>query len=357
MACALSLSTFAAVDSYLTLDSPVQTNGIFGFTLNGQFGTRYVIEASTDLQTWAPILTNDGPDSARALTTSVVGDSAFYRAKQGPWVFKAIGIVVRTNITLSGNSISIDSFDSSDITNFPGGLWNAFNRRAHGNVASRYGTIGVGNATIMGKVFTGPAGNVSMGPNGSVGDVAWTTGGNAGIEPGWSATNFSLFYPDVIAPYTSGTTPTGSGTNTYILNSGQYKLDGDLVLTSGHNLVVNSFQFVQLYVTGNVQMSATSSINIMFGGVLQLYVGGASATLTQVKNSGIASGFQYYGLPNNLAISWVASDPVATVYAPEANLTLNASGGGSADLSGALILNSLTINSHVNFHYDENLAH
>src|ERR1051325_254617 len=133
--CGFAFPTFGVLDSFLTLDSSAYTNGVFGFTLNGQYGARYVIEASADLQTWAPVLTNNGPDPSRPLTIKASGDSAFYRAKAGPpfIIISPIGLFAETNINFSGNNIVIDSFDSADPINFPGGQWNGAHRKANGH--------------------------------------------------------------------------------------------------------------------------------------------------------------------------------------------------------------------------------
>ena len=47
---------------------------------------------------------------------------------------------------------------------------------------------------------------------------------------------------------------------------------------------------------------------------------------------------------------------IGTVYAPEAQFTLNGGGAGStSDYQGSCIVNSVVMNGHFNFHYDENL--
>lgn len=349
-------SAFSAVDPLLTLGSPNLTNNTFGFILNGQFGFRYIVEASTDLQTWHPVLTNDGPDYSRSLALSTFGDHAFYRASQGPFVFSLLGLVAQSNIVLSGNNVSLDSFNSSDTNSFPGGQWNATNRSANGDIATGYGLLDVENAKIMGRAITG-SGSISLGPNGSVGDVPWVTGLSNGIEPGWYATNIAFVWPDVAPPYSTGVAPTGNGTNTYFLSSGNYLINGNLLLNSGQDLLVDSWQFAQLYVTGNVQMSGSASIIVRPGARLVLYVGGTSATLTQVNNSGTPVGFTYYGLPSNTNITCASSgNMIGTIYAPEANLAASGGGATGTDFQGAWILNTVNINGHVDFHVDVSFA-
>ena len=268
-------------------------------------------------------------------------------------------MVAQTNLTLSGNSISVDSFNSSNTNKFPGGQWNATNRSDNGNIASGNGTITVDNAQIMGRVLTGlPNGPVVLKSKGSVGDLAWVTNSNTGIEPGRYVTNFPVLFPDVFPPYSSGTTPSGGGTNTYVLDSGNYMINGDLALNSGDSLLVDSFQTATLYVTGNVQMSASSSIIIMPGASLQLYVGGPSATITQVNNPWTAIGFVYYGLPGNTSISCTPPSGAFTglIYAPEANLTVKSGGSSAMEFQGGWVLNSVNVSGNVDFHVDESFA-
>ena len=46
---------------------------------------------------------------------------------------------------------------------------------------------------------------------------------------------------------------------------------------------------------------------------------------------------------------------VGVVYAPEATLTLNG-GGNNNNLIGAVVVNSVTLNGHYDFHYDTSLG-
>jgi hypothetical protein len=342
-----------AQDPSLILGVPACTNGEFHFTLNGQYGVRYVIEASDDFTAWTPVLTNDGPDSIRTFAMGVLASSQFYRARRVPSFYNLRGLIARTNIIFKGTRLTVDSFDSSDTVSFPGGRWNATNQRANGNVMSSYGTISVGNAAIMGKLFARTTGDVSIQANGSVGDVAWVTNGLLGIESGWLITNSPVIpFSDAVVPTATWLPATGSGTNTYALSSGNYEINGDLVVPSGQRLLVYASQSAVLYVTGNVQIGG--SIDITPGARLTLYVGGASTSLSQVNNAGTSSSFMYYGLPGNTNITCSASaiQYVGDIYAP--NATFNVSGGG--DFQGAWVVNEAALNGQVNFHVDESQA-
>jgi len=271
-------------------------------------------------------------------------------------------MAVQLDITTKGNDIMIDSYDSSDSTHSTtNGLYDPATHKAGGDICSLGGFVNIQNANIYGKLRTGPNGNYSVGANGLVGDLTWTTLG--AIEPGWYFNDFNYVFKDVQAPFTSGFTviPVNVGTNTYMLGTGDYYVNGDLVLNNGETLWVGGN--ARVYVTGNVNMKSQNNcfISIAPGASLMLYVGTESGsavttTLTQVNTAGNAGSFQYYGLASNTSITWGGNYTyVGTVYAPEASFT--AGGGGSTimDFQGACVVNDLTLNGHFNFHFDENL--
>jgi Tfp pilus assembly protein PilX len=267
-------------------------------------------------------------------------------------------MAVVTMVDLKGNSLTVDSYDSSDPNHSTNGIYNPATRLAGGDVATVGGLIDVQNANIYGKLLTGPSASYSIGAGGQVGDLNWVSG----VEPGWYENDFNMPIRDVSPPYTTGVAPgPGTGTNTYIINSGDYYVNADFVIQNNQTLYVAGN--ARLYVTGNFTMKAQngSFITIAPGASLKLYVGSPTGTavtaqLAQVNPGGTASSFQLYGLPTLTTISWSGNGSyMGTVYAPEANLT--AGGGGSAiyDFQGSVVCNTVSMNGHFNFHYDENL--
>ena len=116
-----------------------------------------------------------------------------------------------------------------------------------------------------------------------------------------------------------------------------------------------------LHVTGNVKISSGESIIIAPGGKLTIYMAGTSFDLGGggVVNNGTAANFSYYGLESNTEIKFSGNAGfTGTIYAPQASLSL--SGGGNpantVDFSGACVVKSVSMNGHLNFHYDESLA-
>ena len=365
MAFAFAPCLLAAQDPFLTLDTVVQTNGQLQFNLNGEDSVTYVIEGSSDLQNWTPVLTNSDRPATRTITVDGSQNFGFYRVSRGPLPVFAGAIMARSNITFNGNYIVTDSYDSSNTNLFPGGLYNIMNRQDHGDVAvGNTNFIQLGNAGIMGKVWIegGTIADVGLGPAGSVGSVAWVTGANTGFEGGPSSPyfvgDFRFCLPDVAVPFASGvpiSPPAGGKTNT--LSSGIYFYNGNFSVPNLADLQVGANQYAILYVTGNFSMTTQAMIEIQQGATLVLYVGGSSASFSTINNAGNDLNFLYYGLPGNSSISLAGNASyLGTIYAPEATVSLIGGGSITIDFSGALVCNSLISNGHVNVHYDENLA-
>ncbi len=340
--------TFAASDPFLTLDTVLQTNGQLQFNLNGESGVSYVIEGSSDLQNWAPLLTNNDTSMTRIITVDESQNFGFYRVSRGLLPIFSGAITVRSNmIVAKGNAVLLDSFDSSDTNDFPGGQWNAALRRDHGDVASGYGFVSLGNAKFMGKIQVRPGqtiANVGLSASGAVGDVSFVTTGGTGFESSdFFADDFRFCLPDVAVPFISGL-PLPSTTESNILSSGQYFVDGDLGLFNSS--VVGQ---ALIYVTGNF---SANGVSIQSDSSLTVFVGGGKANLGAINSGGLPAGFQYYGLPGNTNVSWAANTTVVgTVYSPEANVIIV----GSTNI-GAIVANSVTLVGNASVHYDENLA-
>jgi len=285
----------------------------------------------------------------RAVTATTTNGSVFRGA-----------MAARVNIDLKGNGITTDSFDSNDSNYSTGGLYDPAKRKAGGDVASTDGIINVQNADVMGTLYTGPTGSYTIGSQGSVGDLAWVLGGNNGLQSGHYKNDFNMDFPDVLPPYTIAVPPVSGaylGTNyTWVLGNNNYiytaasgaKLQaGDQVLVTGR---------ARLYVTGDFIMQGSSSIIIAPGAALELYVGGANASIATLNNAGNCSTFTYYGLPGNTSISLSGNDSfLGSIYAPNATLTMSGGGNNTLDFQGACAVKSVGMNGHFNFHFDENL--
>lgn len=165
----------------------------------------------------APVLTAQGILNAPLSNDKVVRTVRVITA--GGALF-ARGLVARGNIEWSGNILS-DSFDSADPLASVNGRYSAAVRLDNGSVGTVDGIFAMGGGIIYGYANTGPTGTLTLG-GGTVGDLAWITGGNSGIQPGHFADDLNVSFPSVEPPFTSGYTVPGGGwaTNTTYVTNG-----------------------------------------------------------------------------------------------------------------------------------------
>lgn len=291
---------------------------------------------------------------ARAVRVATTNDALF-----------AKGMVAKGTIDLSGNNIKTDSFDSMDPNYSTNGRYDDDKTKDNGDVATNSAVVdslNVWNADIYGKASTGPGGTVRIGPNGSVGSKPWHNANQKGIEPGWISDDMNVSFPDVKPPFAGGAfTPVagsvGGVSYNYLVGNGNYQLTS--LSLSGNNKMLVTGHAV-LYVTGDVSLTGLSRIEIAPGASLKLYVAGPSTSLGGsgvVNNAGNAMDFMYYGLPSNTSVSMSGNASfTGTIYAPSASLTLGGGGSNNYDFVGASVTDSVSLNGHYNFHYDENLG-
>ena len=179
-------------------------------------------------------------------------------------------------------------------------------------------------------------------------------------------------FPPVPVPSTSTSVSYGNwtvGTNSYnfVVGNGSYQVVGSKGLTG--NVLVQGNAVLYVPAGSSLGFSGTERIVIAPGATLRLYVG--CQTATWIDQAGIdnqnvsnpithdvgALHFQYFGLPTNEYISMVGNaDFTGVIYAPNAQLKLGGSGKDEYDLVGATVTETVTLNGHMNFHYDEALT-
>ena len=275
------------------------------------------------------------------------------------------GLVAKGSINLNG-SVQTDSFDSSDPAYSTSGSYDSLKSKDNGDIASVSTAANVisanGNVSIYGHVSTGPGGTVGTTGNAAMGSKSFIDGGGSGIEPGWSSDDMNASFPDVQVPFSGGafTPASGSvgGTNyTYVLGNGNWQMSS-LSMSGKKKMMVNGNAV--LYVTGNISMAGKAYIEIAPGASLHLYGAGSSTSLSGqgIANSNSnATNFFYYGLPSNTSLSLSGNAAfTGVIYAPQANFSMSGGGNNTYDLVGAGIVNSISMNGHFNFHYDEALG-
>ena len=268
------------------------------------------------------------------------------------------------HITLAGNNVTTDGFDSDDPYYSTNGKYDRTKRKASGDVWSNSGdtsAISVGDANVTGHVGTGTGGTVNISSGGTVGDLAWVTNSTPGIKPGWGSDTVHVETEDVKVPFTTGyITPiagvVGATAYTYVLDgllNDKYKLSslsGKVYVTGGQ---------VTLYVTDSFDIGSGDYIYIAPGASLKLYVAAPSASIGGngvINTDAKASAFEYWGLPTNTSFAFKANAAfTGIVYAPQADFTLGGGGNNDYDFAGACVVNTIKMNGHFHFHYDEAL--
>jgi hypothetical protein len=67
------------------LSTPAWSGGQFQFTLTGETNVNYIIQASTNLQSWTPLATNTSPNASRNISINTPSSQSFYRAVVGSY--------------------------------------------------------------------------------------------------------------------------------------------------------------------------------------------------------------------------------------------------------------------------------
>jgi hypothetical protein len=149
-------------------------------------------------------------------------------------------------------------------------------------------------------------------------------------------------------------------TNTYYLTN-HY----DNILLANNNYVANSLSGSTYVAGANVTlampngMTGVEYITLNQGANILIYSGGTSfsAAGNQIINpNGSAGSFVIYCAPSVTSFSLSGNGTFTGVLvAPSADVALNGSGNTNQDYSGALVANSIKMNGHFSFHYDESL--
>lgn len=341
------------------------SSGYAVYTITRSLGTNfgsYTVNVTNGIS--GPVILSVG--SANGRTAGMNASTITRRLMVSAYSTSAFpgAITVRGKVDMKGNNVTVDSYDSSDPfhsywPNYPFGRGYGLYtntesghnliRNANGNVATDGPVINAGNANIYGHVDTAPGGNTSVGANGSVGSVTWVDASTQGIQPGYSADDMNVVFPDVTPPATNWTTFTG---NT-ITNSGYYAIDKityDFTITASN---------VVLYLTNGLAYNGGDTFTVKSNASVTIYAGDqftVGGTGKVNNESQHPSQMILYGLTNLTTITYAGNGAMfAAIYAPSADVTYNGS-GNTGGFNGALTANSVVLNGTSTFSYDESLG-
>ncbi len=147
---------------------------------------------------------------------------------------------------------------------------------------------------------------------------------------------------------------------TYVTNSYDHVIgNGDYYATSisGSIVVVGKGRLV---LPNGLNMGNSDGFTIVPGGSVRVYAGGTQTKISGngvLNPSGYAANFIVYSAPSVTSFTLDGNGEFTGVLvAPNADLKMNGGGNSLQDFTGALMVNSVTMNGHFNFHYDEALG-
>ena len=353
-----------------------RTNNQAQLLLNCEAGVNYVIESSPDLQNWTWVLGNSDSNVLRSFSVAAPNDTSFYRVGRPILPLFQAALAAYGNIDFKAGIVTADSFDSGDL-NYSTGTngvyvlqYDPAKDKANGDIITDSlvtNSLNIGNAVIKGTIRTGQTGSPSIGPNGSIGDLAWVNGGKLGIEAGHYNNDMNVNWPDVALPNVTWTVPAPANYwangvyYKYYLTEGNYQIsdfNGSVYVASGQ---VNIYipRAGRISQTGGDQIYIAQPLQQCWFARLSLYVGVPSARLGGngvINSTGSALGFIYFGLPTNTNFIFSANTNLTgSIYCPEAVLSLIGVSTNTYDFIGAYMANTVTLNGKFNFHFDENL--
>ena len=158
--------------------------------------------------------------------------------------------------------------------------------------------------------------------------------------------------------YALYTTNSVTATNTYdhILDNsgGRYYVDS----LSGNTIV--TAPDVQLVIGNGLSMSGKDTFIVAPGANIKVYSAGTSCTVGGngvINQNGLAQNFILTCTPSVTSFTFNGNGEfIGVLVAPDAHVTMNGGGKADNDFMGALIADSITMNGHFSFHYDEALG-
>lgn len=268
-------------------------------------------------------------------------------------------IVSLTTLDLTDHNIIIDSYDSRDPLKSTNGLYDANKRQHNGSIATNGNLINAGNAHIYGNVSTN-AGTVSGAANitGTVRTDFYQDPIPVGA-PNWPSINPS---PMVVNNTTSlaASATEGAASSRYVLSG--ISLSGNQVLTLS-GAADGSTTHIEVYVTGNVDVTGNGQIILAPGVKAKLYFAGnvkvAGNGLVNKNNQPgdlLMYGINPSGTGTTRSIDLAGNALLsAAVYAPAFDVKIN-NPGNKGSAFGSFVGKTVKMDGITDFHYDEALG-
>jgi len=182
-------------------------------------------------------------------------------------------------------------------------------------------------------------------------------GGGSHIKTYGYALITGYTYPVYTYNYNTYTTNSIILTNTYdsiLTANNSYSASS---LSSKTNVLVNGPNITLALSSG---MDGTEHLTWASGANLLVYSGGTSITVSgnnYINPNGAAASLIIYAAPTVTSVTLNGNGQfTGVVVAPSANATMNGGGSGHEDFCGSLMCNTVNLNGHFSFHYDESLS-
>ncbi|HSU55959.1 MAG TPA: collagen-binding domain-containing protein [Candidatus Dormibacteraeota bacterium] len=257
-----------------------------------------------------------------------------------------MGLVAKM-MTVQGN-FYVDAYDSSTNTESNPAKFGWYDPALHtgkafmGNPLTSF-TLS-GSSEVRGYVASGRGyAKPTVAGSALVGDLSYS---GKWDQAGHATNGFFVAFPDVWAPYTSGSAPvsgTVRGTNyNYVLTGNDYYA---AALSSSATMYVTGY--TRLYVTGSVNVASITFADAQSR--LDLYVAAPSIDFAPAVYGAAPPQFVIWGLPTCKSMKMTGGKQfVGVIYAPEADL--NATGG--SEFYGAISANSFKCGGGFILHHD-----
>ena len=116
----------------------------------------------------------------------------------------------------------------------------------------------------------------------------------------------------------------------------------------------------RLVLPNGLSMSGNDQITIAPGGSLKMFCDGTSCTVGGngvINQAATPRNFMLECTPNVKTFTFNGNGEfIGVLVAPEADMTMNGGGKSNNDFIGSLMMNSVGMNGHFSFHYDEALG-